>query len=235
MNNQNQSNLKKNKIEYSDEDNLYNLPDEVFNDRIEEEDEDDEEGDDDVNGKDGSRRGIYILLKIMTNPVEGWKELKRSKFSVNDIAVTCFYPLIILASLSVFAKYIYSSFTPVSETIIEAITTFIALFLSYFTVILVAPIFLTTGINNIFSSIIGKQYIMINISTLALFDILYNFLPMLDPILVFLPLWTIYLICKGTKILRTPVGTTTRISVVASILIIATPFLWDWLFSEFLL
>lgn len=232
MNNQNPSNPKKNKIEYSDEDNLYHLPDEEFNYRIGEEEE---EGDEDGNRKDEYGTSIYILLKIMTNPVEGWKELKRSKFSVNNIAVTCFYPLIIFASLSVFAKYIYSSFTPVSETIIEAITTFIALFLSYFTVILVAPLFLTTGTKNIFSTIIGKQYIMINISTLALFDILYNFLPMLDPILVFLPLWTIYLICKGTKILRTPVGTATRISVVASILIITTPFLWDWLFSEFLL
>ena len=76
---------------------------------------------------------------------------------------------------------------------------------------------------------IGKEFVMMNLSTLALFLAAMNIFPMIDAILVFLPLWTVYLIYKGVKILRVPVMLEARTKVILIFLIIGIPLFWNWL------
>ncbi|MDE5870288.1 MAG: YIP1 family protein [Muribaculaceae bacterium] len=234
----------------SDEDNLYNLeeqdPENLYveetdkedlsfpednvgeddGDREEEEDETDEEEDDDEIKNGGS---LYTLLfKIMSTPVEGWKEFKRRKYSVEEVSSRCFYPLVALAALSEFAAMIYTTVT-LSVSLLNAISAFIAFFFGYFTIILLCGLLLPKAARNVFKTDLGKGFVMINLSTLALFFTALNLFPMIDAVLVFLPIWTIYLIYKGVKILRIPNDIESRTKIVLTFLIIGIPLLWEWL------
>ena len=50
-----------------------------------------------------------LLLKVLSNPVDGWKAVKRSKYSVDSFAAGCFYPLLGLAAVSEFTALFYET------------------------------------------------------------------------------------------------------------------------------
>ena len=53
-----------------------------------------------------SRHSAFgLLLKVLSNPVDGWKAVKRSKYSVDSFAAGCFYPLLGLAAVSEFTAF----------------------------------------------------------------------------------------------------------------------------------
>ena len=82
---------------------------------------------------------------------------------------------------------------------------------------------------------IGKQLVMVGMSTLALFSSIIQFLPMIEPVLVFLPIWTIYIIFKGVRIIRVPDDVENSTTGYLCLLIILTPIFWNWLFKDVLL
>lgn len=196
-----------------------------------ESEEDEEESEpDSINRK----AGLSLLFKILTTPVEGWKEMKRRRLSPDSIASSVFYPLVALASVSEFIRILYGSVMPLSDIVIEAVIMFMALFFGYFTVILLGSNLLPKEVRPTIKSDIGKNFTMMSVSSLALFMFGYNAFPMIDSVLVFLPLWTIYIVCKGVKILRVPKEVEIRTKGTLSCLIVGTPLLWDWLLSEIL-
>lgn len=232
------------------DDNLYTLPDdsEEYNDGGEEhseaddslnmeysleEDEDgefeyeeDEEDDDEVEDNKGSV--FALLFKILATPVEGWKELKRRKYSLEEVASGCFYPFIAFASLSEFADKLYTTIG-ISECLMQAVYTFISFFFGYFTIMLLGGIVLPSLSKECLKKNIGKEFVMMNLSSLALFYIANKLLPMIDAALFFLPIWTVYLIYKGVRILRVPMAVESRTKVILVFLIIGTPIIWQWL------
>ncbi|MDE6381676.1 MAG: hypothetical protein K2L57_02300, partial [Muribaculaceae bacterium] len=82
---------------------------------------------------------------------------------------------------------------------------------------------------------IGRQFVMLTMSTLAVFWILIQVMPMFEPVLVFLPLWTIYLIYKGIRVLRVPSEVENSTTGLMCMLIIGVPIFWNWLMAEVLL
>lgn len=201
--------------------------------------EEDEEGDETEDSGDDQEKlkgkvGFSLLFKILATPVEGWKEMKRRRLSTDSIASSVFYPLVACASASEFIRLIYGSVTPLSDMVKEAVITFMALFFGYFTVLLLGGYLLPKGVRGYMKETTGKNLTMMAFSSLALFIIIYNAFPMIDPVLVFLPLWTIYIVCKGVKILRVPKDTEIRTKGTLCCLIIGAPLLWDWLLSELL-
>ena len=81
---------------------------------------------------------------------------------------------------------------------------------------------------------IGRQLVMLSMSTLAIFWTLIQIAPMLEPVLVFLPIWTIYLIYKGVRVLRVPEDTATSTTGILCMLVIGCPLLWNWILTEVL-
>ncbi|MDE5807323.1 MAG: YIP1 family protein [Muribaculaceae bacterium] len=242
-------------LESENEDNLYSLPEdgdgseadvkeepswqgeseedddnEVYNLEDDEEDEDyDDEEDAEEDEQSGSKGGlISLMIKILSTPVEGWKELKRRKYSPDEVASGCFFPMTAFAAISEFAAKIYTNIT-VSECLIKAVFTFISFFFGYFTIMLLCGVFLPSSVKDAMKKELGKEFVMMNLSTLALFLIAINIFPMIDAVLVFLPLWTIYLIYKGVKILRVPPMLEARVKAILVFLIIGIPLFWDWL------
>ncbi len=177
---------------------------------------------------------FLLVLKTLTNPVSGWKELKRCKYSVDSFAATSFYPLLALASVSEYTALFYDVESSITSLLVPAIVTFITFFFGYFSVLLLGDFMLPKEARKTMHSYYGKEYIMLNISTLSLFYIIFRLFPPGGPIIGFLPLWTIYIACKGVKLFRVPADKETQTCGMLSFLIIGCPLLWNWLFNEIL-
>lgn len=215
---------------------IYDLNDEIDSPlySIEDEDLDEEEAmDDDPKKKNPSP--LAILFKTMLTPVEGWKALKRAGFRTEEVAERCFYPLIALAAVTDVANMFYEAHYSFGNWAIDGLITFITFFFGYFTVLLFGGIILPKKSRDLMKSEIGRQFVMICMSTLAIFQSLINVIPMIEPVLVFLPIWTIYLIFKGVKILRVPKEVENSTIGYLCLLIIGAPILWNWLFSEYII
>ena len=176
-----------------------------------------------------------VLLKTMMTPVEGWKALKRARFSTDEFASKCFYPLVALATVSEAAKFFYEANYTLVEWMMDGMTTFITFFFGYFTILLAGGFMLPRLSRDLMKKDIGKQFVMLGMSTLAIFWTLIQAVPMLDPVLVFLPLWTIYLIYKGIRVIRVPEEVENSTTGIMCALVIGVLVLWNWLLTEFLI
>lgn len=213
---------------------LYKIDDETLDEESGEPGDNDYEPDDEEEKQEKHPSPIAVLFKTMFTPVEGWKSLKRSGFKTDEFASRCFYPIIALAAISDVASMFYEANVTFADWAMDGLSTFIMFFFGYFTVLFFSGFVLPSRSRDILKKDIGRQFVMLAMSTLALFWIAIQLLPMLEPILVFLPLWTIYLVFKGVKILRVPEDVKTSTVGLLCMLIIGVPFLWNWLFTELL-
>lgn len=199
------------------------------------EEEDDAAGQQDAVGERKLPSPFSLLLKTMFTPVEGWKALKRARIPTDQFASRCFYPLIALAAVSEISKVFYEANVSIADWAVDGLGTFITFFFGYFTVILAAGIILPSRARDLVKKDIGRQFVMLTMSTLAVFWILIQVMPMFEPVLVFLPLWTIYLIYKGVRVLRVPSEVENSTTGLMCMLIIGVPIFWNWLMAEVLL
>lgn len=227
-----------------DASNLYNISEETDTPLYEIKDDgsdygsDEEEDSSEEDNPEASKERlspIAVLFKTMFTPVEGWKALRRGKFKTDEIASRCFYPLIALAAVSDIAQMFYEAHYSFGNWAVDGLITFITFFFGYFTVILLGGTILPKKSRGMMKTDLGKQFVMICMSTLALFWVLLQLLPMIDPVLVFLPLWTIYLIFKGVRVYRVPDGVKNSTTGYLCLLIILVPLFWNWIFTEYLL
>lgn len=196
-----------------------------------------DEEDNQYDSNDGEKilSPIQILFKTMLTPVEGWKSLKRAELKPDRFASGCFYPILALAAISVAANFYYDALFSFTQWVEWGLITFITFFFGYFSVILIGSFVLSGKAAEFIKMDIGKNFVMLSMSTLALFWILIQLFPMIEPVLVFLPIWTIYLIFKGVRVLRINRENENTTTVLLCVLIISMPLFWNWLFSEFLL
>lgn len=230
-----------------DEEPLYSIDDSISsplksNEDYEENDDEDDEDDLDFdlginsNSEDEDEaKGLSplrVLFKTMLTPVEGWKALRRAHFSTETFAARCFYPLVAVAALSQSASLFYEANVSLSDWVMKAVVTFVTYFFGYFTILLVGGVVLPKKARPILKKEIGKQFVMLALSTLALFATAINLVPMLDPVLVFLPLWTIYMVMKGVRLMRVPQDCINSTIGFLCMLIIGIPLFWNWIMTE---
>lgn len=204
----------------------------------EEEDEEDEEAEEN-NEPDAKKvkrpSPIGIMFKTMLGPMEGWKELKRARLSTDEFASRCYYPMIALAAISEGAMIFYEANITIGDWAKTALSTFITFFFGYFTVLFLGSFVLPKKSRDVLKKDVGKQFVMLAMSTLALFWSAICLFPMLEPVLVFLPLWTIYIVFKGVRRLRVPQEVQSSTTGLLCMLIIGVPVLWNWIMTELLL
>lgn len=183
----------------------------------------------------GKKHPVLLLLSMMINPVEGWKNIRRAHLKPEEVASKCFYPLVTLASMSEFMAYIYTVPESISSVLIQALNVFISFFFGYFLVILLERILLPASCREKAASEYGREFVMYLLSTLTLFYTLSNCVPMLEAVWVFLPLWTIYLASKGIRFFKFPDHRITMITVLICAFIILSPIGLYMIFSELLM
>lgn len=177
---------------------------------------------------------FFMMLKAMFSPVEGFKNIRRSKISSDKFASDCFYPLITLASLARFTQLFYDADATITATMIDAVILFISMFFGYFTAILSGKWLLLKQPAAALTKNYGKIFVMTGFCSLCLFYILFRLYPLLAPVWGMLPIWTIYIIWKGTKFLGTKEAGDARTKVTLSFVTISSPLAWYWIFSEIL-
>lgn len=190
----------------------------------------------DGNEEKTSERGAFsYLFRIMFNPVEGWKLLRRERVSTERLQSGCFYPILAFLAVSKFADYFYSVNIGLSQIITASVISFVAFFLGYFCIQLIMSWILPRDMAQKFEESFGKQYTIIALSTLAMFTVLTNLLPMIWPILIFLPIWTLYLMFKGVKFFHFQSQQEMKFFVLAGAAVIFIPLLIDWALNGVLL
>lgn len=180
------------------------------------------------------KSSLGLLFKIMFNPVEGWKSLRRSHMSIETLQSSCFYPLLAILALSEFADFFYSVTVGLSQVITQSVVTFVAFFFGFFGVQMILTWVLPKDVAIKFESKFGKEYILIGLSTLALFTIFTNLLPMLWPILIFLPIWTLYIMFKGVRFFHIDPRQEMKFFVLSGSSVIGVPLLIDWVLNTLL-
>lgn len=175
---------------------------------------------------------IAIMFKTMFTPVEGWKALKRVRFQPDKVMGSLLCPCVALASVSEFMAFVYEANVTLTEVLVRAVETFITFFFSYYSVLAVAGIFMGETVRKTLNSQFGKNFLMTSMATLPVFYMLYRLLPILGPVLVFLPLWTIYLVFRGVRFLRLPKEKDNVATVLLCALEIGMPVLWNWFFTD---
>ena len=122
---------------------------------------------------------VRLLFKTMFTPVEGWKALKRARLKTEEFASRCFYPLIALAAISEVTKIFYEANVSVSDWAVDGLITFMTFFFGYFSVLLAGGFMLPSKSRDIIKKDIGKQFVMLAMSSLAIFWIFIQIMPML--------------------------------------------------------
>lgn len=170
-----------------------------------------------------------LMLGILAGPVEGWKAVRRCHISTRATLSGLLYPMTGVAAASCFATLFYDPNATIADIVKQAVTLFMAFFFGYYLILLCArvlPGFGRSGADE--ENDFDKTFIAFSLSTFILFQTFYQLLPMLEPVLVFLPLWSVYVICRGIRFLRLPAALDTRASIILSALTIGIPVMLIW-------
>ncbi len=181
------------------------------------------------------RPNLFLLLfKVMLNPIEGWKSIRRSKVTAEELQRGCFSPLLGLLAISQFVELIFSSRITLANAIEDAVISFVSFFMGYFCIILLLRAIMPKVTTKSLDSDFGKIFVLVNLSTLCIFYSLTELLPMLWAILIFLPLWTVYIICRGTRFFVFPNNRQITCTATLCLVIIGIPTLLDWILEQIL-
>lgn len=172
---------------------------------------------------------LLMLMEILLTGTAGWKKLRRSRLTPEQTAAGCFYPLLALAAICRFADWFYMPEFILSETLIRASVIFIAFFLSFFAVQVVCRWLFPYDAKAKTETPYFKLVVQYALASLALFQIPSELLPILEPITVFLPIWTAFIITKGVRFLRLPKAKENRCMVTIVVTTIAMPYILMWL------
>lgn len=172
-----------------------------------------------------------LLLKTLLNPLAGWKAVRRYKITPEVAQHECFYPLLAFYAISKFAILAYSSKADLSEVIVDAVTAFVSFFFGYFCILMLLKNVMPRIVAEQFETNFGKTLVVFSLSSLCLFFIFTELLPMLWAVLIFLPLWTVYMICRAARFLKVPEERHVMTLGLLNIIIIGMPALLEYVFG----
>lgn len=175
------------------------------------------------------KSALLILLKILFSGTIGWKELRRSRLKADDTAAGCFYPMAALVSVCRFADCFNHPDFSLTDTLTGAVAIFVSFFFSYFGVQILCRWLFPADIKDRVETPYFKQLIQYALSSLALFWIPAEIVPVLEPLTAFLPLWTVFILTKGMRFLRIPHRHEIKTTVALVASTIALPYLILWI------
>lgn len=174
---------------------------------------------------------LGYLIQLILSPGRGWDDIALSKLTPRSVAVDGFYPLLGVASVSVFIQYFYNSELTLPVLVESAIITFISYFAGYF---LASFLFAVFGSKLIEGELDEKRYdlfILFNLSILVLVDIVANCLPMSLALVEIMPLFVLLVMWMGHRYLHVKADKEARFTVFCGLSILVPPFLLEFLFK----
>lgn len=175
------------------------------------------------------RSAITLLFDILLTGTAGWKRLRRTRLTPEQTAAGCFYPILALAAICRFADWFYLPEFELAVTLVKAASIFASFFFSYFTTQVLCKWLFPADARAKTETPYFKLLVQYALASLALFWIPAELLPVVEPIAVFLPIWTVFIITKGIRFLRLPENHGNRCMVTLVITTMASPYFFIWL------
>lgn len=193
------------------------------------------EDDEEEEGQSPGRKGTMwtIVPQIMIMPASGWEKARVKGPSAEIATVRFFLPLCLLSGFSVFLSKLYPGQLSFQGLLVEAVISFFSFFLGFYVALVIAKALLPKDARHFIPTNYGRLLTMTGVSTLAMFHILFEAFPMFDFIWEFLPLWTIFLIFRGTSAKEMHTDQYPLALGVLCVVIICSPILLEWIFSLF--
>ena len=170
---------------------------------------------------------LFAVFYLIISPLAGWKKIKGNPATPETFAQKMFYPLIALCSALSFYGMIFNPELSVSSALQKAVIIFMTWFISYFIITLSVKI--TIGKE---ATPFIKKFVMSSLSTLIFFYIIYELIPQIEPLIVFTPLYTMYIIFRGAKYIGLEKGKETQSIVALCALILGIPLFLSWIFVK---
>lgn len=172
---------------------------------------------------------FMLLIDILFTGTAGWKRLRRARLTPEQTAAGCFYPILALVAICRFADWFYLPEFDLASTLVQAASIFASFFFSYFAAQVICKWFFPAEAKSKVDSPYFKLVVQYALASLAFFWIPAEVLPILEPITVFLPIWTVFIITKGVRFLRLPENHKNRCMVTIIVSTVLTPYLFAWL------
>ncbi len=142
--------------------------------------------------------------------------------------------MLVLLALSELAGLIFYSHSSFLSAFVAGIMSGVILFFSYYVVVALGALLPSVKGERTLEKPFGREFVIVGLSSLALFGVVSRLLPMLGPVTVFLPIWTIYIISKGVRRLGYTEEHGMTPTVILSVLIIGIPLGLEWLMNRFI-
>lgn len=178
------------------------------------------------------KQAWLAFARTLLQPIEGWKALKRLHLAPQKFNSLVFFPALALAAVVRLLAAIFWQDLGLQQALPLALDTFCAYFFSYFLTLILIKVLLPMDTRDLFDTDFGKNFVASAMTSLTLFDVLCQGFPMLQPVFVFLPVWTIFSIVKGTRILGVDEHRRVQTDTILSALTIGLPFGCFWLLGE---
>lgn len=167
-----------------------------------------------------------LFLRVMVAPRGGWKAVRRSALPIDRLNAGAFYPLLAAVAAGAFMQLIYDANATVATCLISALILFLSFFIAQFPVLPLLSIFLPSEDKKLCHSLFTRSLVSLVLSIEAFLYIIYELLPMLEPMLTFFfPLIVIYSVTEGVKRMRAPEELNIRIIIILSLLLAGLPLL----------
>jgi hypothetical protein len=175
------------------------------------------------NGEEQSPSAWLLWLRLWLTPKEAWRLIKKSKLRPETFASSCYYPILALTAIATFSQMFFDVDAKISDLLKEATIIFISFFMSYFAYFPIARLFMNKESFKRFDTDFGKCYVMMLLSTLAVFYLLYECLPFMEVIIAFMPVYTFFLAYQGMDSLRIAKEKSSTVWVMAALLVVLLP------------
>ena len=175
-----------------------------------------------------------LFFSVLFTPVQGHKRLKNSKLDPAVMVSRVYYPVLALVSAAAFMDLAYGLDNDISSILQNAVALFVSFFITYFALFPAAGGLLGKNVSEKLASGYGRRLVSVTLTVLALNFLLYELCPVLEPVLFFAPVYTIYLITRGVKFLRLDDKRNTACIMVIVLLEIGLPYLIYWCLKAFL-
>lgn len=222
------------------EEKIYDGVDDGDDSRFYYEEKQEDNGDNSNSSGDGGKahhgmlKCLLLLFMVMSNPVEGWKDFRRKRITSEMFSRDCFFPLCALVAVAQFFVFFYRDDIGLQKVLVDALIAFISMFFGYFATVLVGRLLIPGKNGSVFDSDFGKLFVMVAMSSLSLFSVMYKVLPMLEAVTVFLPLWTVYMVCRGVRFLDFRQDRSATSTFILCILVVGMPVAVGWILDKML-
>lgn len=166
-------------------------------------------------------------------PRSGWLMVKDHGPAPEIATLRFLLPVCLLTGASEFLTLLYPGEHSFTGLLVAAVISFCAFFIGYYVALVLEKLFLPGTVKELPSSPYGKLLTMTGVASLALFHILYRALPMLDFLIEFMPLWTVFITYRGLAIADISHEKYPLSLGVMCVVIVCAPMLTEWILTLF--